>query len=107
MIKAGEILILEYGDYSSFVYVGPLRVIMDIDEAKTFETFLAQWKPNLDDPTEWRDEEDGPSQDHFIAWLVTSGHVEAMDVATWDVGDFAGAKLKAPVRGRLGGSACG
>jgi hypothetical protein len=86
VLEAGTLLIIETGEYSDQSWSGPVKVLKTVTKRELVDAFKAQWKPG---EHSWRDAEDGPGENDFLPWLVSSGHVEdVQNVHSWHVGNY-------------------
>ncbi len=82
VLKRGQLLIIETGEYSDKSWDGPVRLLKSFKKSDVVALFQAQWKKSNDDP--W---ESGPSAEKFLPWLIKRRYVEAVDnVHSWHVG---------------------
>lgn len=87
--KAGELLVITYGDYSDKEWHGPLRVIKTFTQSAVGKAYVEATPRrklgNWVEPT--------PTDD-FVPWLVKEGYVEAIDdCREWDIGSYNGFEL--------------
>lgn len=83
MIAAGTILVIETGEYSSYTFHGPFRVVRDFDQAEAVAAHRAQHRPTEDDVY------DHPTPETFLGWLNKEGMIEPIDgVVSWHVGSY-------------------
>jgi len=85
VLKRGQLLIIETGEYSDRSWDGPVRILKDFKKADVVERFRKQWKKPPDDV--WNN---GPSSEGFLPWLIKRRYVEAVDnVHSWHVGCYS------------------
>ena len=83
-IKLDTVLVLETGEYSSYTFHGPFKILKEFDQAKISKEFTSSWVPKY----EWIKR---PETDDFIAWLVTQRYIEPMEnIVAWPLGDCMG-----------------
>lgn len=80
--KAGELLILEDGEYSDKSWAGPFRVLKDFDIVELAEQLKSTFKP----AEHHYSEEPGPSD--FREWLHTQGFIEDVECRSVHVGSY-------------------
>lgn len=88
IIKAGTIIILEWGVYSDRVAEGPFIVLKDFDQAEASAAFEKAWR-NGDTEREFYDVDDPPRPSTFPAWMARRGYIE--DVSNshrWFLGEY-------------------
>lgn len=84
IIPVGTLLIFETGEYSDKSWVGPFRVLRDIDKYAVAEGYKTIWQP--DPERSWEDE---PSHDGFVPYLVRGGFIEDVPASTsWHIGSY-------------------
>ena len=80
--KAGELLILEMGEYSDKSWSGPFRVLKDFDLRDMADEFKSSFKPEKDNYT------DEPSPYDLRDWLHKSGLIEDVDCRSAYIGSY-------------------
>lgn len=93
--KAGQLLMLETGEYSDKNWVGPFRVTKDCDLRALCEEWCGVSPPVNeydDDLSDFVIEQDGGPfynlLDAFISWLSRSGYFEEIDCTSIHIGDY-------------------
>jgi hypothetical protein len=82
VLKTGDFLVIEEGEYSDKSWSGPLRILKDFKKKDVCDQFIAQWTPK----NSWHKV---PMGCDFLPWLVASGYVAEVDNCTsWHVGDY-------------------
>lgn len=81
MYKAGQLLILETGEYSDYTFHGPFRVSKDFDMRELSETF--------------KDSQDDPSYClyGFIGFLSSAGYVEDIECDHIHIGSYGSIEI--------------
>lgn len=93
MPKAGELLIIEQGEFSDQSWHGPFRVLKDFSLNDTCEEWCGHRPPiNLHD-IDWEpllDPDLGFRVDHynFLAWLSQNGYIEDLDARVIHLGCY-------------------
>lgn len=82
-LEAGDILMIEAGQYSDFYYMGPFRVVKAMKRADVSARFVAEFTPDPTRPLHRR-----PNPSDFTAWLAREGYIEDIPSAAWHAGDY-------------------
>jgi hypothetical protein len=82
IIKAGTLLMIEYGAYSDKGWYGPLRILRDFDQAEIAAKAKAARLPTPNGERSLYCEDLG-------AFLVSEGLAEHVDCASWDSGGYS------------------
>ena len=80
--KAGELLILETGEYSDKSWSGPFKVLKDFDIREAAAQYKSEFKP---DENSYSDE---PSPYEFRDWLSKTGLIEDVDCRSVHIGSY-------------------
>lgn len=80
ILEAGALLLIETGEYSDRMTSGPFRVLKTLDRSVTAKAFIAEFKPSYED--------DRPSPDDYLPWLIKNGYVEDVESTLWHVGSY-------------------
>ena len=80
--KAGELVILENGEYSDRSWSGPFRVLKDFDMVELAEQLKATFQPEQDHYSS----EPGPYD--FIQWLSAEGYLQDVECRRVHVGSY-------------------
>lgn len=81
LFKAGELLVLEDGEYSDKSWAGPFRVVKDFDIREAEEACRAAHKPTYegDEPGPWE----------FREWLCKTGYLADVDCRSIHIGSYS------------------
>jgi hypothetical protein len=82
LYKAGELLILEDGEYSDKSWSGPFRVLKDFDIVDLAEQLKATFKP------EEHHYSSEPEPYNFRDWLHTQGFIEDVECRSVHIGSY-------------------
>lgn len=85
LFKAGELVILETGEYSDSSWHGPFRSLKDFDMRDAADEFRSGFKKE--------DEWDRPGPYEFIAWLSGAGYLEQLDAHSLHVGSYGDVEI--------------
>lgn len=97
IIKQGQTVTFETGEYSDFTYIGPFKVLKDFDQQEVVNKFKEENPPVETEYGEWgkkyygRDTYMKPmaTEDNFVPWLVRNGYVEDQeDNFQWYIGAY-------------------
>lgn len=87
IIKAGEVLVIETGEYSDHCFIGPFKVLKDIDQVNVPKEYADAWKAGL--VPHFYHEESHETPDGFAPWLIRAGYIEDVpNVHNWHVGSY-------------------
>lgn len=82
-LNAGDLLIIETGEYSDSRYHGPVRMLVSAMKQELAEAYRREWVQT----DEWKEEPDG---DGFLPWLIRTKRAEHVDnVHAWHVGGYS------------------
>lgn len=81
-MKAGELLILETGEYSDYTFHGPFRVQCDFDLRDQIERFL-----------DTQEDRDWCSHYDFIAFLSKDGFIQDVECEHIHIGSYGRLKI--------------
>jgi hypothetical protein len=79
-LKAGDLLIIETGEYSDLMWWGPVRVLV----TRTKRELVSEFKEKFVPQHSWLPESPDPGD--FLPWLVKMGYAEHVDCTSWHVG---------------------
>jgi hypothetical protein len=82
VLKIGDLLITETGEYSDSCWYGPVRMLIETSKADLAEAFRREWRK--EDFDSWRDD---PDPSDFLAWLVKTNRAEDVS-CTRHVGSY-------------------
>lgn len=82
LYKAGELPILEDGEYSDRSWAGPFRVLKDFDIGELADQLKATFKPAKND----YHKEPGPYD--FRDWLSREGFIEDVECRSVHIGSY-------------------
>lgn len=105
MLKTGQVVVFEQGEYSDFSYYGPFRVLKDFSIGRASEEWCGQRPPvdlyeidlqDFDQENSIPKSEDGERPfffitdlSSFVSWLNNTGYIEDLDnVETVDLGSY-------------------
>jgi hypothetical protein len=80
LFKAGELLLLESGEYSDKSWAGPFRVLKDFDIREAAGEVKAAYKPDYDG--------DEPGTTNLREWLFTNGFLEDVECRSIHIGSY-------------------
>lgn len=83
ILKAGDLLIVETGEYSDRNRNGPVRMLVTATKQELVDSFKKKWRKA--DFGSWRDD---PDWEEFLPWLIKTTRAEAIDCQSWHVGSY-------------------
>jgi hypothetical protein len=76
-IRAGTLLMLVYGKYGDNGWLGPFRVVKDIDQVQVLAQVRSRHTPSYSGRSD---------QSDLAAFLTSEGYMEPVDCREWYVG---------------------
>ena len=86
--KAGELMLIEMGEYSDKSWRGPFRVLKDFDIVELAEHLKATWKRGKNDYT------DSPGPYEFAEWIAKEGYIEDVECRSVHIGSYGDIEIE-------------